>query len=195
MRELTRRIIRLCLITAQRVGEVCGMASSELDLDLAVWTIPVERSKNKRAHIVPLSAMAVAIIREQMVDNSALAERKGRALSHYIFPSPGARASVSGAAIATAIKRQAVNRRGETTIMGIAGFTAHDLRRTAATGMEELGFSPFVVGHVLNHISLTKASVTSRVYARYDYGREKREALAVWADRLIELLTGGSSGT
>lgn len=57
-------------------------------------------------------------------------------------------------------------------VFGIVPFTPHDLRRTAATHMEELGVSPFVVGHVLNHVSVTRSTITSRVYARYDYAKE-----------------------
>lgn len=192
MRESTRRVIRLCLVTGQRVGEVAGMTADELDLDQRLWTIPAARSKNKREHAVPLSDMAVRIIRDQLADNAALAERKGRDAPAFVFPGPGARASVTGAAIAKAIKREETIKRGVATIMGIAPWTAHDLRRTAATHMEEAGISPFVIGHVLNHASATKASVTSRVYARYDYAREKREALELWADRLDGILAGSA---
>lgn len=193
MRESTRRIVRLCLITAQRVGEVSGMMVDEVNLDTAVWTIPPARSKNKREHAVPLLPMAVAIIREQLADVKALAERKGRAVPAFVFPGPGARAAVTGASIPKAIKREEVTKRGVTTVIGIAPWTPHDLRRSAATAMEELGVSPFIVGHVLNHVSATKSTVTSRVYARYDYMREKREALDLWADRLAGIIAGGAS--
>lgn len=195
MRESTRRVIRLCLITGQRVGEVAGMTADELDLDQRLWTIPAARSKNKREHAVPLSDMAVRIIRDQLADNSALAERKGREAPAFVFPGPGARASVTGAAIAKAIKREEVAKRGVATIMGVAPWTAHDLRRTAATCMEEIGVSPFVIGHVLNHVSATKASITSRVYARYTYDAEKRDALDRWAARLDGILAASASVT
>jgi hypothetical protein len=58
--------------------------------------------------------------------------------------------------------------------------------------MEEIGISPFVIGHVLNHVSATKATVTSRVYARYTYDKEKREALNLWAGKLAGILTGAT---
>lgn len=188
MRESTRRVVRLCLVTGQRVGEVSGMAIDELDLNASLWTIPSARSKNKQQHVVPLSDMAVGLIRDQLADVAALAERKDRAVPAFVFPGPGARAAVTGAAIAKAIKREEVVNRGTTLVMGVGPWTAHDLRRTAATHMEELGISPFIIGHVLNHVSATKASITSRVYARYDYMREKREALDLWAGRLIGIL-------
>ncbi|TIT99792.1 MAG: DUF4102 domain-containing protein [Mesorhizobium sp.] len=192
MRESTRRIIRLCLVTAQRVGEVAGMLRDELDLEAKVWRIPAARSKNKRDHSVPLSDMAVKIINEQLADAEALAERKGREFASFVFPGPGARAAVTGAAIAKAVKREEVTKRNVTTIMGVAPWTPHDLRRTAATHMEEIGISPFVIGHVLNHVSATRASITSRVYARYTYDKEKRDALDLWADRLAAILRGGA---
>ncbi|MER9295737.1 tyrosine-type recombinase/integrase [Mesorhizobium sp. M0621] len=192
MRELTRRVIRLCLITAQRVGEVCGITGDELDLDAALWTIPPIRSKNKREHAVPLSPLAVKIIRDQLADVKALAERKGRAMPTFVFPGPGAHAPVTGAAIAKAIKREEIMKRGKATILGVEPWTSHDLRRSAATHMEELGFSPFIISHVLNHVSATKASITSRVYARYDYMKEKREALDLWADRLAGIVSHGA---
>lgn len=193
MRESTRRILRLCLVTAQRVGEVCGMTRKEIVLEQKLWIIPAARSKNRREHVVPLSDMAVEIIREQIAAVDALDERKGREATSFIFPGPGSRAAVTGASIPKAVKREEVTKRGSTTIMGIAPWTPHDLRRTAATQMEEIGISPFVIGHLLNHVSATKSTVTSRVYARYDYAREKREALDLWADRLAGIIAGKGS--
>lgn len=99
---------------------------------------------------------------------------------------------MAGAAAAKAIKKAEVKQRGLATILGVEPFTPHDLRRTAATHMEEIGISPFIIGHVLNHVSATRASVTSRVYARYNYDKEKREALNLWASRLVAILEGGA---
>lgn len=190
MRESTRRILRLCLVTGQRVGEVAGMTRDELDLTRGLWTIPPARAKNKREHVVPLSGLASEIIAAQIADADALAGRKDRPVPRFVFPGPGARAAVTGASVPKAVKREEVTKRGVSTIMGIAPWTPHDLRRSAATGMEEIGVSPFIVGHVLNHVSATKSTITSRVYARYDYAREKREALDLWADRLAAIVEG-----
>lgn len=191
MRESTRRVLRMCLVTGQRVGEVSGMTREEIDIDKGLWIIPAPRAKNGREHVVPLSDLAVEIIRDQTADNAALAARKGRTVSTWVFPGPGARAAVTGQAVAKAVKRQeVVSDDGSATVLGVLPFTPHDLRRTMATHMEEIGISPFVVGHVLNHISLTKSTITSRVYARYSYDREKREALDLWADRLRGILDG-----
>lgn len=184
MSEATRRILRLCLITGQRVGEVAGMTRRELDLERAVWTIPAARAKNAREHVVPLSGMALTIIAEQ------LAECPG---GNILFPGPKPHfenagrspAAVSSAAIGTTLKRtQFIGDDGAPRILGVAPWTAHDLRRTTATGMAELGVSPFHIGHVLNHVSTTKATITTKAYAHYTYESEKREALELWAARL-----------
>ncbi len=186
MWDVTKRIIRLCLVTAQRVGEISGMARGELDLEARTWTLPAERVKNDREHVVPLSELANGIIREQLKALEALCRRKGRTVPEFVFPSPGGRAAISRAAAGRAIKRH--NSDGLT--LGIRPWTPHDLRRTAATHMEELGVSPVVVGHILNHASITRASVTSRVYARYNYASEKRAALELWSDQLQMIIDG-----
>ena len=63
-----QRIIKLCLVTAQRAGEVAGMVPAELDLKAREWRLPAERVKNNSAHIVPLSDLAIEIIKEAMAD-------------------------------------------------------------------------------------------------------------------------------
>ena len=154
-----RAIVKLCLLTAQRVGEVAGMASSELDIKAGVWTIPAARSKNKTAHSVPLSGAALAVIKEHLVDAK-------------LFTDAGS-TDVIGKAVERALPD-----------FGVAHWTLHDLRRTAVTGMAELGVSPIVLAHVINHRSVTKAGVTLAVYSQYTYDREKRAALELWAERL-----------
>ncbi|MEK1886051.1 MAG: hypothetical protein AAAB35_00425 [Phyllobacterium sp.] len=101
--------------------------------------------------------MAIRIIADQIADVTALSERKGRAIPPFVFPAPGAGAAVTGASVPKAVKREEIAKRGVVTIMGIRPWTPHDLRRSAATGMEEIGVSPFIVGHVLNHVSATRA--------------------------------------
>jgi len=65
----------------------------------------------------------------------------------------------------------------------------HDLRRTAATRMEELGTQPHVISYILNHVSVSKSTITNKVYSRYTYEREKREALDAWGTRLLKILS------
>jgi integrase len=189
MRDSTSNVLRLCLVTAQRVGEVAGITDDELDLEEKIWRIPISRLKNGTRsgavpHIVPLSELAVKIIREQMAARAALAKQKRRKEPRFLFPAPGGRSAMTAAAVPRAVAANLKN-------LGIAAFTPHDLRRTGATIMEAaLAISPFVIGHVLNHISTTRATVTSKHYARYDYASERKAALDAWGAHLAAVIAG-----
>jgi integrase len=149
----TSRVLRLALLTAQRIGEVAGMTRAELDIPAREWSLPGARTKNGRPHTVPLSDAALGIIAEAGCDG------------HNIF---------DARRIDRAIRR----------CLPDAGFTPHDLRRTALTGMARLGIEPIVLGHIANHLTTTKAGVTLGVYVQHAYEAEKRRALDLWADRL-----------
>jgi integrase len=169
----TQQIIKLCLLTGQRVGEVSGMHCNELDLRARTWTIPAARSKNGHAHEVPLSDAALTVIRE--------AEDKD-----FIFPDRDGDAGLTSHEVSKTIRR-AQSR------FGLAQWIAHDLRRTVVTGMAGLGVSPLVLGHVVGHRSVTKAGVTLGVYNHYSYGAEKRDALELWANRLLGIVGGDAA--
>jgi integrase len=205
MQEGTRRILKLCLVTAARVGEVAGMSVDEVDLDRRVWTIPAHRSKNKLPHVLPLPDLAVELIRAQLAEVRKVAAKREARLARrivrmreasdkaeiagngpeLIFPGSGSRGPINVSSVGKAIQYSLEH-------FGVAPFTPHDLRRTAATRMEEIGISPFIVAHVLGHVSVTKASITSKVYARYDYAREKREAVERWAAHLRGIAEGAA---
>jgi integrase len=174
--KASQRIVKLCLLTAQRVGEVAGMAVSELDLPNAIWTIPAARSKNKRSHIVPLTAPAIELIRDAVADAG-----KGAA---FVFPNETGAGGLSNMFVAKTLARA---RDG----VGLAHWTAHDLRRTALTNFAKLGIPPVVAGAVANNSSVTKATITLAVYTQYSYEKEKREALELWAQRLAEIVKSG----
>lgn len=195
MEEGTRRILRLCLITGQRAREVSGMTRNEIKLDRGLWVIPplrLKRGLEHGEHTVPLSPMALDIIREQIAFNEAVFNRKHGTTPNYLFPDPGGKAAVTVGSVSKALEREAVTKRGITTILGIAPWRPSDLRRTAASRMAELEALPYIIAHVLGHMSVTKASMTGNLYDTYDYSREKREALEVWANRLASVVNRGA---
>jgi integrase len=176
-----QRIIKLCLVTAQRVGEVAGMRRDELDLEARTWNLPGTRTKNGHAHTVPLSDLALVIIHEALID----------AGDDAIFVFPAGDESLPPHAVARTIGRtQETSDNHPAGRFGIPRWTAHDLRRTALTNFARLGVAPVVAGAVANHLSVTKATITLSVYTRYTYDREKREALELWATRLEAVLAG-----
>jgi integrase len=173
-----QRIIKLCLVTGQRVGEVAGMHEDELNLKHRLWVIPAARSKNGHAHAVPLSDLAIGIIREAMAGNAAA--------SGPIFPC--GKGSLSPVAVARTILRANDGER-----FGFASWSAHDLRRTALDNLAKLGVLPHVIGHVANHRSVTKGSVTFAHYVQHSYEPEKRAALDLWAGRLAAIVGDGAA--
>lgn len=176
-----QHIIQLCLVTAQRVGEVSGMRCDELDLVAGTWTLPGSRTKNAHAHVVPLSDLALGIIAEAIANASE---------SPFVFPC-GANASLAPMAVARTIGRaQEATEKRPKGRFGIDHFTAHDLRRTALTGMAKLGVSPVVLGFTANHRTITRGGVTMGVYVHYAHDKEKRQALELWADRLAAIISG-----
>ncbi len=159
-------LFQVLLLTAQRRGEVTGMRWSELDLKKKIWTIPKERAKNGKAHMVPLSKAVVEIF-----------DSLPRFLhSDFVFTTTG-KSPVSG-------HGKYKYRLNE--IMGVSDWVFHDLRRTAASGMARLEVPPYVVEKILNHVSGTFAGVLG-VYNRYGYDSEKREVLNKWADYVMNL--------
>jgi integrase len=167
-----QRIIKLCLITGQRVGEVSGMQIGELDRKARTWTIPASRSKNKHAHVLPLSDMAVEIIEDAIADAGG---------SRFLFPTGDGAIPLSAKNVGKAVIRARDQ-------FGIAPWSMHDLRRTALNGMAVLGVLPHVVGHVANHRGVTNSTITTTHYVHHKYESEVRAALELWAERLAAIV-------
>jgi integrase len=176
MRCATALAIKLALATAQRIGEVAGIAMSELDLNDSrpVWTVPSSRSKNGEPNRVPLSPLAVGVIKDAI-------QLAGE--SNWLFPGAKGTGPIDPYAPIKAIERAR-------SMIAIPHFRVHDLRRTAATRMAEMGISPHTISLVLNHVSARRGTVTSKVYVQYSYDREKREALNHWSERLERIIVG-----
>ena len=155
-------IVRLLMLTGQRREEVAAARWSEIDAKRALWSIPAERTKNKRSHDVPLSKYALGIF-------EAIPTREGRDL---IF------GEAAGPFSGWSKSKERLDRRS-----GVSSWTLHDLRRTVVTGMAEIGVQPHIVEAVVNHVSGHKAGVAG-IYNRATYAEEKRTALQKWAEHL-----------
>ena len=160
-------LLKLLLLTGCRREEVAGMRRSELSEDLATWTIPGNRTKNHRVHIVPLPPMTRDIVRG--IDPHG----------DLIFTTNG-KTPVSGF---SKFKKRIDAK------LKIAPWVIHDLRRTAATHMAEIGIAPHIVEACLNHISGAKAGVAG-TYNRAQYLQEKKAALDRWANHIVSLIEG-----
>ena len=171
MSESVRQILRLCLVTGQRVSEVAGARIDELDFDAMEWGLPGDRVKNSNAHAVPLSNLATHLFKKSA--STSLDQP-------FIFPGRGTGKPVTGHAVAKAMKRSLDS-------LELNDITPHDLRRTAATYMAKLKVPRLIIDKVLNHVSVDRSTVVG-VYDRYAYSDEKRDALDQWSTQLQRLL-------
>ena len=162
--------LRLQLLLAQRIGEVVGMRWDEIDTASRLWTLPAERAKNAMVHTIPLTDAALEILESQRL------LRDGD--DPHVFPArTGNTEHLRTDSVGTALTRAI-------RAAGLTHFTAHDLRRTAATRISGTGTSREVLRQILNHVD---RSVTAR-YDRYRYDDEKREALERWAATLRNVM-------
>jgi integrase len=160
--------LKLLLLTGQRLCEVTEMRRSELSEDVSVWRIPAARTKNKREHVVPLSPQA----RELIASVAPLS-------TEFVFSTDGHRAVVLGSRIKNRLDQA----------MNAPAWRVHDLRRTAVTGMAELGIRPDVIELTINHAGGARAGVAG-VYNRSELMAERRAALELWAARVAGLVSG-----
>jgi integrase len=165
------KIIKLLVLLGSRRQEVGGMRWSEFD-DLAagVWTLPAQRSKNHRAHTITLPAAALAIVGSVP-----------RTTRDHLFgdhAAEGFTAWVRG-------KQGLDHRLGDS----VKAWRLHDLRRTVATGMADIGIEPHVIEACLNHYSGHRRGVAG-TYNRSSYERAVKLELMKWADHVLALAQG-----
>lgn len=161
---------RLLILTGVRTAELRGAPWSEFDLDKALWLIPAERMKMRRAHLIPLSKQAVAVLRElQGITGGYTLAFPGR-------NDPGK--PMSEAAINQLLKRAGYDGRA----------TGHGFRHTMSTTLHEQGYSSEWVETQLAHVDKNSIRGTYN-HAQYLEGR--REMLQWYADNLDSLPCSG----
>jgi integrase len=164
------RFIRVLLLTGQRRSEVARADWREISAD--TWTIPAARYKTKIDHVVPLTAVVLAVLGEP------------RALG-FVFSNDGGRTALASFGRAKRALDQAIaaSRRAR-GLEPMVRWTLHDLRRTARSLMSRAGVAADVAERVLGHVI---AGVRG-VYDRHGYEAEKREALerlAALVERIV----------
>jgi integrase len=175
--------LQALLLTGQRPGEVVGARQSEL-VDLgnpkkARWEIPAQRTKARREHVVPLAPMARELFRAAIAAGQN--NRAGVFGSRFNNRDTLARHSLSRAL------QRAIAQVGRGTPASLTENppTPHDLRRTVATGMAELGIPREDRLAVLAHVA---GDVHGKVYDKYERLKEKRAALEKWERHIAALI-------
>ncbi|EAA6340272.1 MULTISPECIES: integrase domain-containing protein [Enterobacteriaceae] len=160
----TRCLIEWQLLTLVRPSEASGARWAEIDLDAKLWTIPAERMKAKREHIVPLSPQALDIL-EIMKPISRHRE--------YVFPSRNdPKQPMNSQTANAALKR-----------IGYGGkLVAHGLRSIASTAMNEAGFNADVIETSLAH---SDKNEVRKAYNRSTYLEQRKDLMNWWGERVI----------
>lgn len=174
-REPFARILKLCLLTGCRVGEVAELDAADINDD--VWTIPASRAKNSMPHPIPLNADMRAIIGDAK-SGSPWGLVKGKRIVGQMVSDTFCKRDVPAA-------------------LGAADYTVHGLRRTVASQMDEMGIPESTIALCLNHSEGGRKSVTRgyiKPSAEVQRVRElaklnlKRDAFDRWAERLREII-------
>ena len=176
---------QMCLLTGQRRGEVAGMRWVDVDVEAHTWMLTADQTKAGRAHVVPISAIAMALI--ESAPRKSYRDGSLEKASPYVFTSDGD-VPISGFSRAKAqveAKVLAARRKLSPQAEPMAEWGTHDLRRTAATEMARLGIGEGIIAHILNH---AVQGVTAKHYNHHKYLDEKRHALDIWAKYLEQLV-------
>jgi integrase len=182
-------LVRMLLLTGQRLREVAEMTWDEVDIDAGVWSVPGTRTKNGRTNLVPLSVAAVAVLRSIPRRWSEEAARTKR--PDYVFTTTGEAPFSGFSKLKKRLDATVLSKLGESALTALPPWRLHDLRRTMATGMQRLGVRLEVTEAVLNHVSGSRSGVVG-IYQRHNYFPEKREALDRWSELLSEIVAGTS---
>jgi integrase len=165
------------ILTGQRRGEVAGMCWDEIDFRANEWNLPKERTKNGKAHMIPLSSA--------MLD---LLEKVPRFEGQHVFSTTSGVKAINGFSKAKEHLDLAISgllqKAGKTKPM--ADWRMHDIRRTMASDMAEAGVPPHVLAAILNHSQKGIQGITS-IYNKFKYLPERRQALEDWGKRVLAL--------
>jgi integrase len=162
------RIVRLLICTGCRRQEIGSIAWSEIDLGRDVWVLPAARSKNGRQHVLPIMPMMRTII-EAVPRIASRDQMFGTRRSGFTNWQRG---------------KAALDRRS-----GVENWCVHDVRRSVATRMADLGIGPHIVEEILNHRSGHRSGPAG-IYNRSRYTSEVKSALGVWESHLRGLIDG-----
>ncbi len=156
--KLALHLLILCMV---RKSELIEARWGELDLKARTWTIPAERMKKDRAHVVPLADQALAMFEELQPLACG---------SEWVFPSRSSlKRPISKSTLNVAIRALQVD---------VRDFVIHDFRRTASTHLNESGFNADWIEKSLAH----EGKGVRRVYNKAEWLDQRRQMLQWWAD-------------
>jgi integrase len=175
------------MLSAQRKNEIARLDTSWVSEDGTIL-FPSEVTKNKRPHLLPIGPTVVGLLPTVRLERS-----KNNAL---FFPARGTTDAPRPFSGWSKCKRDLDNAISAKCVENglpdwpkFNPWTLHDLRRTASTMWAEMGIPQHINDKLLNHVAGSKQSRVARIYNRYEYLAEKRDALLLWEKRVAELVS------
>lgn len=159
-------LIKFCILTGQRRGELNKLQWENIDFDKKTITIPSHIAKNGKSHTFPIGDMTLAVLKE--LPNH----------SPYLFPGR-LKGTFEGFSKAKQLFDKACP---------IAHWQIHDLRRSFSTQLAALGIQQIVVEKMLNHISGGTLSPIASIYNRWTYFDEQKAAVLLWEAKLASII-------
>ncbi|MBR9789005.1 MULTISPECIES: tyrosine-type recombinase/integrase [Vibrio] len=165
-----RNLILLCVHTGgQRPYELAASQWSAINWAEKTLLVTEHLSKNKKAHIIPLTETAIKVLKSQKIVSRG---------SSFIFPHHKTDTHIRLDSLSQAVARYREDH------PNVSYFVARDIRRTSKTLMGELGISKLVRDRLQNH---ALSDVSSKHYDMYEYLPEKKDALEAWEKKLSSL--------
>lgn len=172
-----RLALRMILLTLVRKSELIEATWDEIDFETAIWTIPKQRMKGRKPHVVYLSQQALDIF---------MALHTCAAGSKFVLPSRyDADRCISRATLNRVT--QIVVQRAKTANVSLEPFTVHDLRRTGSTLLNEAGFNRDWIEKCLAH---EDGGSSRSIYNKAEYAEQRRHMLQEWADMVDAWIDG-----
>jgi integrase len=161
------QIVKLLILTGQRRGEIAALKTDYIDMQSLTITLPGSVTKNGREHTFPYGRLA----HEVLVSIPAHSRP-------FLLSAEGYDNSFNGFSKA---------KRELDKVCDISPWTLHDLRRTFATNLAQLGVAPYIVEKLLNHATGTISGVAA-IYNRFQYLDEMRSVIELWEGKLRSLI-------
>jgi integrase len=168
-------IVRTLLLTGARLTEIGQLTWSEVYSDRII--LPPQRVKNGRMFTLPITPQVDAI----------LVHRRGSG-REFVFGR-----NEDGGFVGWGGSKASIDARIKAAGHELPGWTHHDLRRTMATGLSELGIGPHIVEAALNHVSGFRRGVAG-VYNHATYESQIRHALLTWETHVMSIVKGRVAG-
>ncbi|MGH7558122.1 MAG: tyrosine-type recombinase/integrase [Gemmatimonadota bacterium] len=174
-RPVIRALFRFQLLTGQRIGETLRAKWDEIDRTANLWKLPAANTKAGRAHRVPLSPQALAVLDEIRAETGG---------SEFVFGSPSDRSDGHAHQLWVTQRVRSVRER-----TGIKDLRSHDLRRTCGTGMRDAGAATDVIARVLGHADSLATPGATPIYIGSERWSEQVAALTAWGAEVDRILS------